>query len=48
MVQLEGLGELKKSTTLGLSPVTFWLVAQCLNQLRYCVPPNANLKTSNI
>jgi hypothetical protein len=36
-VQLEGLGKLKKSTSLGLDPVT-WLVAWCLNQLHYRMP----------
>jgi hypothetical protein len=35
IVRLEGLGNLKKSTSSGLEPVTSWLVAQCLNQLRY-------------
>jgi hypothetical protein len=38
VVRLEGLGQLKNSTTLGLEPATFWLVAYCLNQLRYRVP----------
>jgi hypothetical protein len=32
-VQLEGLGKLKKSTSLGLDPATFQLVELCLNQL---------------
>jgi hypothetical protein len=36
-VRLEGLGQLKKSTSSGLEQATFWLVTQCLNQLRYCV-----------
>jgi hypothetical protein len=35
-VTKERLGQLKKSTSLGLDPATFWLVAHCLNQLRYC------------
>jgi hypothetical protein len=38
-VQLEGLGKLKKSTSSGLEPSTFRLVEQCLNQLRYRIPP---------
>jgi hypothetical protein len=25
-------------TPLGIKPATFWLVAQCLNQLCYCIP----------
>jgi hypothetical protein len=33
IVRLEGLGKLKKFTSLGLDPATFWLVALCLNQL---------------
>jgi hypothetical protein len=39
IVQLEGLGQLKKSTSLGLEPATFRFVAECLNQQRYRVPP---------
>jgi hypothetical protein len=27
-------------TSPGMEPATFWLVAYCLNQLRYRVPPN--------
>jgi hypothetical protein len=38
IVQLEGLGKLKKSTSLGLEPATFQLVAWCLNQLWYHMP----------
>jgi hypothetical protein len=39
IVQLEGLGQLKNPmTSLGIKPMTFWLVAQCLNQLLYDVP----------
>jgi hypothetical protein len=37
IVQLEGLGKLKKSTSSGLEPTTFQLVAQCLNKLNYRV-----------
>jgi hypothetical protein len=33
-----GLGKLKKSTSLGIELETFWLVAHCLDQLRYRVP----------
>jgi hypothetical protein len=32
---MEGLGKLKKSTSLGLEPTTFRLMTLCLNQLRY-------------
>jgi hypothetical protein len=36
---MEGLGQLKNPvTSSGIEPVTFWLVAYCLNQLHYCVP----------
>jgi hypothetical protein len=39
IVQLEGLGQLKKSvTSLGIKPTTFQLVAYCLNQLCYRIP----------
>jgi hypothetical protein len=38
-VRLEGLGQLKKSTSSGLEPATFRLLAYCLNQLRYRVTP---------
>jgi hypothetical protein len=38
-VRLEGLGQLKNPmTSSGIEPATFWLVAECLNQLRYRVP----------
>jgi hypothetical protein len=36
IVRLEGLGQLKNPMTPSeIEPATFWLVAQCLNQLRY-------------
>jgi hypothetical protein len=39
-VRLEGLGQLKNPmTSSGIKPATFRLVAECLNQLRYRVPP---------
>jgi hypothetical protein len=38
-VRLEGLGQLKKSTSSGFDPATSRLVALSLNQLRYRVPP---------
>jgi hypothetical protein len=48
MVQLEGLGKLKNAvTSLGFEPVTFWLVAQHLNQLCYHMPQNHDIKTAN-
>jgi hypothetical protein len=40
MVLLEGLGQLKNPiTSWGFDPATFQLVAQCLHQLGYHVPP---------
>jgi hypothetical protein len=39
-VRLEGLRKFKKSTSSGLEPATYRLVAQCLNQLRYRVHLN--------
>jgi hypothetical protein len=42
-VQLEGLGQLKNPmASSGIETTTFWLVAQCLKQLCYRVPPNDN------
>jgi hypothetical protein len=38
-IRLEGLGQLKNlMKSSGVEPTTFWLVAQCLNQLCYRVP----------
>jgi hypothetical protein len=39
-VRLEGLVQLKNSmASSGIEPATFQLVAECLNKLRYRVPP---------
>jgi hypothetical protein len=40
ILRQEGFGQLKNPMTSGTEPATFWLVAQCLNQLRYRVPPS--------
>jgi hypothetical protein len=45
IVRLEGLRKLKKSTSSGLEPTTFRLVAQCLNHLRY---KKGKIKSLNI
>jgi hypothetical protein len=37
-MRLEGLGQLKNSTSSGLEPAAFRVVAYCLNQLLYRVP----------
>jgi hypothetical protein len=40
IVRLEGLCQLKNPvTSSGIEPAILWLVAYCLNQLRYHVPP---------
>jgi hypothetical protein len=47
-VWLEGLIKLKNPVTLlGIDPATFRLVAQCLNQLRYCMPPEKMAEVIN-
>jgi hypothetical protein len=45
-VWLEGLSQLKNPMiSLGIEPAPFRLAAQCLNQLRFCVPLSAQNKS---
>jgi hypothetical protein len=49
IVRLEELGKLKNPmTTSGTEPATFLLVAWCLNQLRYHVPPKLSKLKQNL
>jgi hypothetical protein len=48
IVRMEGLGQLKNSPHPGLEPATFQLVAYCLNQLRYHMPPLTSGCLNNI
>jgi hypothetical protein len=48
IVRLEELGQLKNLiTSSGFEPPTFPLVAQCLNQLRYRLPPYKSVHINN-
>jgi hypothetical protein len=43
-MRLGGLDQFKNPiTSLEFEPETFWLVAKCIDQLRYSVPPKALL-----
>jgi hypothetical protein len=47
-MRLEGLGQLKNPmASSGIEPVTYRLVAQCLNQVRYGVSPGGSDKEKN-
>jgi hypothetical protein len=47
-VRLEGLSKLRNPvTSSGIEPATFQIVAQCLNQLRYRAPLNAECQAND-